>query len=354
MAKFDIKNVVHKPDIRGSISLFGRALITLGLVLLLFVAYQLWGTNVFENRSQNKLRDQFKTKLDKTKKGNVSTTTTVPTSTTKPGDVPTVETDAATLAQLKQDVKRGEPIAIIQIPKIGLNHVVISGTDTQSLRKGPGHYPATPLPGQFGNSAIAGHRTTYGAPFNRLDELTIGDKIVFETVRGTFTYIVDKENIIVSPSDVSVIAPTVDPSDPSGQKFLPTLTLTTCHPKYSAAKRLVIRAKLDESNSPKPSVAAQLFDKSGKVPRNIDLGDSDTGNSSNGVGHSNILVAMMLASFHLPLLWWLLLFVTVGCTWWYFYKKFHNWRVWIIGALPFAVAMLFFFFHLEKALPSNL
>lgn len=354
MARFEISNVIHKPDIRGSISLFGRMLITLGLILLLFVAYQLWGTNVFEQRDQKGLRDKFAKKLDNV--ANSSTTTTDPNSptTTKPGNDPTVNSGGPTVEDLQQDTVRGEPMAIIKIPKIGLDHVVVSGTDKKSLQKGPGHYPNTPLPGQFGNTAIAGHRTTYGAPFNRLDELTIGDKIELETVRGTFTYVIDQPSKVVSPSDVSVIAPTVDPSDPTGQKYLPTLTLTTCHPKYSAAKRLIIKAKLVDDQLGTATEAKQLYNDKGQLPTKIDVGEDDTANESDALAHSNILVAMAVASFQLPLLWWLLLLVAVGCVWWYFFKKFHNWKVWIAGVLPFAIALLFYFINLEHALPSNI
>ena len=82
----------------------------------------------------------------------------------------------------------GEAVAIIRIPKIGVDQAVVEGVSLASLRKGPGHYPSTPLPGEAGNAAIAGHRTTYGAPFNRLDELVAGDEIQVTTVRGSYTY----------------------------------------------------------------------------------------------------------------------------------------------------------------------
>ena len=354
MAKFEIQNVVHKPDIRGTISLIGRAMITLGLILLLFVAYQLWGTSFFEQRSQDSLRNEFAKKLEKVKKAGVDTDDpTVPVETSPNGTPadPTVGGNSTTTLPLTQDVVRGEPIANIRIEKIGLERTVISGTDKRSLQKGPGHYPATPLPGQFGNSAIAGHRTTYGSPVARLDELSIGDKIILETVRGTFVYEIDRPSKIVSPNDVSVIEPTLDPSDPTGKTLLPTLTLTTCHPKYSAAKRLIVFAKLVNGEA---TEATQLLNENGELPTTIDLGEDDTLRSDNGIGHSNILVAMLSASLHLPLLWWLLLFVAVGCAWWYCYKKFHNWRVWLIGAIPFGVAMLFYFINLERALPSSI
>ncbi len=348
MSQFDNPNPIRKPDIRDVISLIGRAMITLGLVLLLFVAYQLWGTNFFEARSQDKLRNEFSDQLK-----NTNTTTSTEPSTTVPGDNPIVsEPSEAELAQLTNETKEGNPIAVIKIPKIGLDHVVISGTSKSNLQKGPGHYSATPLPGQQGNSAIAGHRTTYGAPFNRLDELVEGDKIVVDTLRGTFTYEVSMPNKIVSPNDVSVIEPTQDPDDL--KRLIPELTLTTCHPKYSAAKRLIVRAKLIPSQAEVAQVAKQLVDEDGKLPTSIDIGTDDDTQNTQGIGHSNILVAMALASLHAPLLYWLLLLVAVGGIWWFCYRKFRNWKVWIIGFVPFAAALLFYFIHLEHALPSNI
>jgi sortase A len=354
MAKFEISNVVHKPDIRGTISLIGRGMITLGLILLLFVAYQLWGTNVFEARSQKTLKKQFAQKLQKAKhEASISSTTTPGSTPDNEEDNPTVTTPALSADVDDTKAKDGDPIAIIKIDKIGLNHVVVEGTNKGDLQKGPGHYNNTPLPGQQGNAAIAGHRTTYGAPFNRLDELKVGDKIVLETVRGTFTYEVSKDPYPVRPSDVSVINPEKDPSDPTGNKLLAELTLTTCHPKYSAAQRLIIKAKISDADASKVLPADQLKDQNGNLPHKIDIGDDDTQNIS-GIGHSNILVAMGVVSFHLPLLWWMLALVVVGCIWWYFFRRFHNWKVWIAGVLPFAVVLLLYFIHLEHALPSNI
>ncbi len=351
MAKFEINNIVHKPDVRGSISLLGRALITVGLILLLFVAYQLWGTNVAERKAQDDLRDKFTTKLDKLKKGNVNTSNTDPNSTGSNLDNPVLDPDPATVAQFNQEVVRGQPIAIIKIPKIGLDHVVISGTDRTSLQKGPGHYPNTPLPGQLGNSAIAGHRTTYGSPFARLDELAVGDEIILVTIRGTFVYKMSEVQKIVSPGDVSVIEPRPNLAiDPTGATLLPELTLTTCHPKYSAAKRMIVRAALVEDSAYRPVVAAQLKHNKGKIA----LNEEDALGDSNRKGQSNILLEMLVQSFKLPLLWWFLLMVTVGGIWWYLYKRYHNWKVWIAGLIPFGAVLLLYFINLERALPVGI
>jgi sortase A len=121
----------------------------------------------------------------------------------------------------------------MRIPKIDLNQVVVEGVGVPELKKGPGHYPSTPLPGRPGNAGVAGHRTTYGAPFGRLDELAAGDSIEVETLEGAFTYRVT-EVTVVSPDQRSVLYPTSDSR----------LTLTTCHPKYSASRRLIVVAAL--------------------------------------------------------------------------------------------------------------
>lgn len=129
--------------------------------------------------------------------------------------------------------QKGEPIGRIQIPKINVDWVFVEGIDPEDLKKGPGHYPGTPLPGGEGNAAIAGHRTTYGAPFNRLDELQQGDEITVTNGAEVYLYRV-AEIKIVDPSDLSVVAPTADSR----------LTLTTCNPKFSAKQRLIIVAGL--------------------------------------------------------------------------------------------------------------
>jgi len=134
-------------------------------------------------------------------------------------------------------LKEGDPLTRIEIPAIGVDTIVVQGTSPSALRAGAGHYPNTPLPGQRGNVAIAGHRTTYGRPFNRIDELKPGDSIILTTPVGRYTYIISRPPWITSPFDWSVVANTKDPE----------LTLTACHPKGSANQRIIIRAKLTKS-----------------------------------------------------------------------------------------------------------
>ncbi len=132
-------------------------------------------------------------------------------------------------------LKDGDALTRIQIPAIDVDVIVVEGTSASALRAGAGHYPTTPLPCEDGNVSIAGHRTTYGKPFANLDRLKPKDVIVLETPVGKCTYEVSRAPYIVGPSDFSVVA-----NDPTKK----ALTLTTCHPKGSAAKRLIIKATL--------------------------------------------------------------------------------------------------------------
>lgn len=133
--------------------------------------------------------------------------------------------------------REGEPVTRLRIPKLGVDSIVVEGTSASALKAGAGHYPQTPLPGQAGNVAIAGHRTTYGRPFNRIDELRPGDQIALTTPVGTFTYEVDRSPWITHPTDWSVV----------DQSSAAQLTLTSCNPKGSAKQRIVVRAKLVRS-----------------------------------------------------------------------------------------------------------
>ena len=136
---------------------------------------------------------------------------------------------------VRKEPLRGDALGKLLIPSIGVSEYVVEGTDADNLRKGPGHYPDTPLPGQHGTSAIAGHRTTYGAPFRNLNKLKTGDRIVVELPYGTFVYRVDRTQIV----DDSALWVTKRVGHDQ-------LVLTACHPLYSAAQRIVAFARLTE------------------------------------------------------------------------------------------------------------
>jgi sortase A len=134
---------------------------------------------------------------------------------------------------LGRRVDPGDPIGRIVMPSIGVNEVFVEGTGAGDLRTGPGHYPATPLPGERGTVAIAGHRTTYGAPFRDIDDLDRGDRIELRMPYGRFVYRVERTQI-VEPTETSV----TDRVDHD------RLVLSACHPLYSAAKRIIVFARL--------------------------------------------------------------------------------------------------------------
>jgi sortase A len=307
--------------VRRVVGAIGRVLVTLGLLILLFVAYQLWGTGLYTAREQSRLKSDFETELARAR-ATTSTTAPGPTTTTVPPPPP----------------PPGDAVAMLRVPKIGIDDAVVQGVAVSDLRKGPGHYPETPLPGQFGNAAIAGHRTTYGAPFNRLDELAPGDEIEVTTVQGSYRYEVDEQrdadgnvsgHLIVQPSQVEVLEPTPDPTRPGTN--LATLTLTTCNPKYSAAERLVVRATWTPVSETSPAPTA---------PPPTATPASDIGLSGEEASAG-------------PTVWWGVVTAAVGGAWWWMFHRYRRWTTWLAGAIPFAIVLFFFYASLERVLPTN-
>jgi sortase (surface protein transpeptidase) len=226
----------------------GQTLITFGLIALLFVAYELWVTDLLAAQQQDRLSEEIQ------QQWRDAPTVTPPE--TAPSDVP-----APAPAPAPIEVSLGEPFAVLHIPRLGADwsRVVVEGAAEVQLAQGPGHYIGTALPGQQGNFAMAGHRVGRGSPFLDLDQMLPGDPIVVETAGDWFVYRVigevatgdfagDPSGIpgqeIVGPADVAVISPTPGGAgtDPPTGAYL---TLTTCHPKFSAKQRLIIHARLD-------------------------------------------------------------------------------------------------------------
>jgi sortase A len=150
--------------------------------------------------------------------------------------ISTARAQSALRAELAEGVAAGPSVpggalGLIKIPRLTLDAAYVEGVTLKVLAKGPGHFPETPLPGRGGNVAIAGHRTTHGAPFWGLGTLERGDRITLETLAGRFVYRVEWVKV-VRPDDRSILRPTLKPS----------LTLTTCNPWFSARERLVVRA----------------------------------------------------------------------------------------------------------------
>ncbi len=223
--------------IRTLVRGIGQTLITLGVVMLLFIVYEVWVTDQINKGVQSELTQDLRARWEA-------------------GDDPLTvpeRTDAATLP-----LPLGEGFAVIRIPSFGLDYarVILEGTDADKLDEGPGHYPDSALPGEVGNFSLAGHRVSRGAPFLNLDQLESGDAIIIETSQSWFVYRMlgdptagDVDGVtglqIVDPSQVEVVAPV--PGQPGQAPTRALLTLTTCHPKFSAAERLIIHAELDGS-----------------------------------------------------------------------------------------------------------
>jgi sortase A len=148
--------------------------------------------------------------------------------------------DANRLARrLRDEIGTGEGFARVRIPAIGVDYAVVEGTDHASLQRGPGHYPATGLPGQRRTTAVAGHRTTYLAPFREIDELEGGDEVIVETPYADVTYLVEHAEV-VEPHRTDIVR----------EVGRDRLVLTACHPLYSDAQRYAVFAKLDSVAEP--------------------------------------------------------------------------------------------------------
>jgi sortase A len=209
---------------RSPLATAGWTLLALAGVVVLFVVYQLWGTGLVQSRQQDSLRDRFERSVAHQRAVDAQRQAGGRSS----GPVQAMPAPAT-----------GDPVGTLVIPEIGVDQVVVEGTGSAQLAVGPGHYIGTPLPGQPGNAGIAGHRTTHGRPFYDLNGLVAGDPITVTTLQGTFRYLVVRSEV-VAPDDLSVLAPST----------VPQLTLTTCTPRYSAAQRLVVVARLVSPAAP--------------------------------------------------------------------------------------------------------
>jgi sortase A len=227
----------------------GQTLITLGLVVLLFVVYEVWITNIFAARAQSKVTRALKEEW-------------------KNGDDP-----LALPGDKIQTIPVGSGIAVMYIPRLGtdFHFTIVQGstvpTDSE-LEKGPAHYRDTALPGQVGNFAVAGHRVGKGEPFLNIDKLRSGDAVVVETKSQWYVYRVlgqpagqnpekVQERVAARPDGSAIMLPGREIVDPSaGRVLLPVpdnagvtptsrlMTMTTCHPKFTASHRMIVYSKL--------------------------------------------------------------------------------------------------------------
>ncbi len=229
-----------RPDARTVIGVVGEVLITLGVIVFLFLAYELWFTGLYTARAQSDLKSQLRSEW-------ALPAPSTPSATELPGEQPTAPgSPAASPPALIDQPVPGDAIGLIRIPRLGANYAyaIVEGVSTDDLKKGPGHYPGTAMPGGVGNFVLSGHRTTYLAPFNGLGELQKGDAIVIETRDTWYTYRVTGDQTVL-PTAVGVVLPV--PNKPHAKPSQALITLTTCTPKYSASHRLIIYGSLESA-----------------------------------------------------------------------------------------------------------
>ena len=224
--------------VRTVIGAVGELAITAGVLLLLFVVWQLGFVAVTTNRAQAATVDSLERQFAQP----APAPTTAPTTPT-PTDTGTA---APTTPAAVPAPPTGDAFAILRIPRLGAAWAkpVYQGVGLDVLAKGIGHYPDTQLPGQVGNAAFAGHRAGHGNPLIDIDTMRPGDAIVVETADTYVIYRVDRSEI-VPPTDINVLAPV--PDQPGVAPTESWLTLTSCEPKYGSTNRFIVFAKLDRS-----------------------------------------------------------------------------------------------------------
>ena len=209
---------------------------------------------------------------------------------------------------------------------------IVEGIGVENLKEGPGHYPKTPYPGQAGNAAIAGHRTTYGAPFYRLDELKPGDDLYVATRASPKPWhyqVVSTHD--VPPTDVSVL-------DPSTENLL---TLTTCTPRFTAEKRLIVVFKLIGPVDPRPVVAPAA--SAPPMSSGALAGSAGTIGSLSGQGTTTT-----------PAILWGLVCAAIWLGAWLVARRGRKWLVYVVATPVFLLCLFFFFENFARFVPANI
>ncbi|WP_199424712.1 class E sortase [Actinotalea solisilvae] len=229
------------------VGVLGEVLITLGVLLALFVVWQLWWTDVVADGEQARVVEDL---------GWAVTEPDVPAAEPTATAEPEPRTDAAPVLAEPGHLTT---FATLQVPRWGPDYVrpISQGTSRRDVLDvlGLGHYEGTAMPGGVGNFAVAGHRTTYGKPLNRVEELQVGDPLVVQTQDTWYVYRVTSTQVVL-PHQVEVIAPV--PNQPDAAPTERWMTLTTCHPMFSARERFIVHATLDHWLPVAEGVPAEL------------------------------------------------------------------------------------------------
>lgn len=217
---------------RRKIQILGWTLIWSGIFVFGYLGWQLIGTDLVNAGVQEAAHDELTSSIADAQRILPQPEVVDPVEYLGE-DGETTETPEPVEFHPEMAPERGEAFAFLRIRSIGVDEVVFEGVDRQTLKNGPGHMEGTPVPGQPGNSVLSGHRTTYGSPFFDFDLLEVGDPIEVQTTVGVHVYEI-RDVEVVKPTDVWVTD-----DRPGGW-----LTLTTCHPKFSARERLIVWAEM--------------------------------------------------------------------------------------------------------------
>ena len=321
--------LLHSPGVTRTgrvVVRVGVAVFAVGLLLVAFVAYQLWGTALYEEQAQSHLKAELAQQLHRS----LPATAARLSGAERLHLPPLAHQPAATLPAPAVN----QPVGLLSIPKMGILDAIVEGVGEAQLEQGPGHYPGTPLPGEAGNVAIAGHRTTYAHPFYNLNELGPGDSVYILTKQGFFHYRVTQSQV-VAPTDVAVLA-----SHPNQS----TLTLTTCNPRYSAATRLVVTANFVPGAGKGSGVRHPSTTTTTPAPTGAEVtalpGDSLTGTTN---------------SMWPVVLWSGLTVLLAALVWlvWHRSPRRFRWLVIVVGVPVVLACLLTSFEHISLALPGS-
>jgi sortase A len=291
------------------LGVIGKLMITVGLLMLGFVVYQLWGTGIKTQQAQRELAKEYEQL----------------TATTNPhSDSPSTSTPP-----LPSETNEGDVIGRIVMPDISVNKWIVAGATMDMLERGPGLFANTALPGQLGNSAIAGHRTSYGAPFSRIDQLDPGDDITVVTPRGSFTYAVTETRIV--PATAVEVLDTVNPEKA-------TLTLVSCHPKWTSRERIVVFADLVDAGDAVLTPATPLA--TNEVTDEVAAFEGGWFSDTSGIAHT-LFWALLLIGI------WLIATLAVR-------RLKAKWYIaYPVAVLPFIFCLYFFYVNLSRLLPAG-
>jgi sortase A len=361
----------HRQTVQPVVGL-ARILLFLSLLFALFAVYRLWGTGIEYRQAQSALTGDFRSaQLEVRLPENAPPATTAPSTSapddglmpgTPPDDNPPPtdplppEVDDSVVT-----VNVGDPLAMIEMPTIEHRSVVVAGATLGAIKRGPGHDPRTPMPGELGNMVIYGHRTSYGAPFGSLDALRVGDPVVVTDIFSVeHTYRVTRTEI-VTPRQTSSVA-TIDGSRA-------TLSLVTCHPKWSTARRLVVHAELvglseppDDTPGSEPTVTV-VYEQpeegipDGADPLSVDSPELDISDPATGEMGSDAFRSGWFADRsawpHVGL-WGAALLAVVAISSSLSWRTGRRWVGRTVAVVPFLVVCYFWFQNVSRLLPPGM